>query len=210
MATQVQLTCIGWQVFSLKIDLHCHIVLEHHFRISGIPISKLKKLSQGVASVIKVGGVCVWERECWATPKTALFFSRSPSTGRCVWGRKDVISCVLPRLLRITLDSLAVLSDRPTPMLELAASCKGAWQSKKRTTFHSVQFSRSAMSDSLRPHGLQHARPPHPSPTPGVYPNSCPLSRWYHPTISSSVVPFSSCLQSFLASGSFQMCQLFP
>ena len=73
----------------------------------------------------------------------------------------------------------------------------------------SVQFSRSVMSNSLRPHGLQHARPPCPSPAPGVYPNSCPLSRWCHPTISSSVVPFSSCPLSFPASGSFQMSQLF-
>ena len=58
------------------------------------------------------------------------------------------------------------------------------------------------MSDSLQPHGLQHARPPGPSPTPGAYPNSCPMSRWCHPTISSSVIPFSSCPQSFPASGS--------
>ena len=65
------------------------------------------------------------------------------------------------------------------------------------------------MSDSLPPHELQHARPPCPSPTPVVYPNSCPLSWWCHPTISSSVVPFSSCLQSFPASGFFQMSQLF-
>ena len=65
-------------------------------------------------------------------------------------------------------------------------------------------FSRSVMSDSLRPHELQHTRPPCPSPTPRVYPDSCPLSRWCHPTISSSVVPLSSCLQSFPASGSFQ------
>ena len=71
------------------------------------------------------------------------------------------------------------------------------------------QFSRSIISDSLRPHGLQHARPPCPSPTPGIYSNSCPLSQWCHPAISSSVVPFSSCLQSFPASGSFQMSQLF-
>ena len=65
------------------------------------------------------------------------------------------------------------------------------------------------MSDSLWPHGLQHARPPCPSPTPRVYPNSCPLSRWCHPTISSSVFPFSSRSQSFPASESFQMSQLF-
>ena len=73
----------------------------------------------------------------------------------------------------------------------------------------SVQFSHSVLSDSLRPHEPQHARPPCPSPTPGVYPNSCPLSRWCYPTICSSVVPFFSCPQSFPASGSFQMSQLF-
>ena len=73
----------------------------------------------------------------------------------------------------------------------------------------SVQFSRSVVFDSLRPHEPQHARPPCPSPTPGVHPNPRPLSQWCHPTISSSVVPFSSCLQSFPASGSFRMSQLF-
>ena len=73
------------------------------------------------------------------------------------------------------------------------------------------QFSsvHSVVSNSLRPHGLQHARPPCPSPTPRVYPNSRPLSQWCHPTISSSVIPFSSCLQSFPESGSFPMSQLF-
>ena len=76
-------------------------------------------------------------------------------------------------------------------------------------TFSSVQVSRSVVSDSLQPHEPQHAMPPCPSPTPGVYPNPCPPSWWCHPTISSSVVPFSSCLQSFPASGSFQMSQLF-
>ena len=75
--------------------------------------------------------------------------------------------------------------------------------------YYSVQFSHSVVSDSFRPHELQHARPPCPSLTPGVHPNSCPLSRWCHPTISSSVVPFSSCPESFPASGSFPMSQLF-
>ena len=75
--------------------------------------------------------------------------------------------------------------------------------------FSSVQFSCSVVSDSLWPHELQHARPPCPSPTPGVHPNSCPSSRWCPPAILSSVVPFSSCQQSFPASGSFQMSQLF-
>ena len=72
-----------------------------------------------------------------------------------------------------------------------------------------VLFSRSAMSDSLRPHGLQHTRLPCPSPFPRAYSNSCPSSWWCHPTVSSSVVPFSSCLQYFLASGSFLMSRLF-
>ena len=73
----------------------------------------------------------------------------------------------------------------------------------------SVQFSHSVMSDSLWPHELHHARPPCPSPTPRVHSNPCPLSSWCHPTISSSVVPFSSCPQSFPAPGPFQMSQLF-
>ena len=73
----------------------------------------------------------------------------------------------------------------------------------------SVQFSCSVASDSLQPRGLEHARPPCPSPTPGVNSNLCPLSRWCHPTISSSAVPFSSHLQSFPASRSFQMSQFF-
>ena len=72
-----------------------------------------------------------------------------------------------------------------------------------------VQFSHSVMSNSLRPHELQHARPPCSSPTPRVHPNSCPLSRWCHPAISSSVITFSSCPQFLPASGSFPMSQLF-
>ena len=80
------------------------------------------------------------------------------------------------------------------------------------TNYYSVQsaqFSHSVMSNSLRPHGVQHTRLTCPSPTPGAYSNSCPSSQWCHPTISSSIVPFSSRLQSFPASGSFQMSQLF-
>ena len=73
------------------------------------------------------------------------------------------------------------------------------------TKFRSV----AVVSNSLQPHGLQYGRPPCPSPTPGVYPNLCPLSWWCHPTISSSIIPFSSHLQSFPASGSFQMSPFF-
>ena len=75
--------------------------------------------------------------------------------------------------------------------------------------FSLVQFSHSVVYNSLQAHGPKHARPPCPSSTPRVYPNSCPLSQGCHPTSSSSVIPFSSCLQSFQASGSFQMTQLF-
>ena len=93
---------------------------------------------------------------------------------------------------------------------ELAKLFCSSWQKcliVDSLQLNSVQFSHSVMSNSLRPHGLQHTRPSCPSPTPGVYSNSCPLSRWCHPTISSSDAPFSSCLQSFPASGSFQMSQ---
>ena len=81
--------------------------------------------------------------------------------------------------------------------------------SNSKSNCTSVQFSHTVVSDSLQPHGPQHARPPYPSPTPRVYPNSCSSSQWCHPTISPSVVPFSSYPQSFPASGSFQMSQLF-
>ena len=76
--------------------------------------------------------------------------------------------------------------------------------------FNSVQFSHSVVSDSLWPHESQHTRPPCPSPNPEVHSNSCPLSWWCHPAISSSVIPFSSCPQSLPASESFPMSQLFP
>ena len=101
--------------------------------------------------------------------------------------------------------------------ITLTGMCIGLWVSNiliyclrvMLLRFSSVQFSCLFMSDFLQPHGLQHTRLPYPSPNPGVYPNSCPLSWWCHLTISSSVVPFSSCLQSFPTSESFQMSQLF-
>ena len=97
--------------------------------------------------------------------------------------------------------------------LSLTVAYKVRWHSWLSSYFGLMisgqLFSRSVVSDSLRPHGLQHTRPPCPSPTPGVCSNSCPLSRWCHPTILSSVVSFSSCLQFFTTSGSFQMSQFF-
>ena len=88
-------------------------------------------------------------------------------------------------------------------------SVPGTLKSRRYFLVWSVQFSHSVMSDSLQPHGPQHARPPCPSPISRVYPSSCSLSGWCHPTISSSVIPFSSCPQSLPASGSFPMSQLF-
>ena len=88
----------------------------------------------------------------------------------------------------------------------------GGWRGERRLGrlgISSVQFSRSVMSNCLRPHGLQHTRLPCTLPTAGAYSDSCLLSWWCHPTISSSVIPFSSCLQSFSASGAFPMSQLF-
>ena len=94
-------------------------------------------------------------------------------------------------------------------LINRSAEFKYLSLSQSQGEFSSVQFSRSVMSDSLQPHEPQHTRPPCPSPTPGVHPNPCPLSQWCHPTISFSVVPFSSCPQAFPASESFQMSQLF-
>ena len=86
-----------------------------------------------------------------------------------------------------------------------------SWRSNNQwfSVCHSVQFSRLVVSDSLRPHESQHARPPCPSPTPRIHSNSCPSSWWCHPAISSSVIPFSSCPQSLPSSGSFPVSQLF-
>ena len=93
--------------------------------------------------------------------------------------------------------------QRPKPPISIP------YLTLNRNGYSSVQFSLSVVSDSLWPCEPQHARPPCPSPTLRVHPKPCPLSRWCHPTISSSVIPFSSCPQSFPASGSFPMIQLF-
>ena len=111
----------------------------------------------------------------------AISFSRGSSQPR----DQTCVSCIAGRFFT------AELPGKPLEMFSL------------------VQFSRSVVSNSLWPHELQHARPPCPSPTPRVYPNSCSSSQWCHPTISSSVVPFSSCPQPLPASGSFPMSQFF-
>ena len=117
-------------------------------------------------------------------------------------------SYLFPSYWIFSLFITATLNNLVRVFLCLCAVFLGQWFSKRSRTstsgspgnlFSSVQFSRSVVSDSLRPYGSQHTSPPCPSPTPGIYPNSCPLSWWCHPTISSSVIPFSSCSQSFPA-----------
>ena len=106
--------------------------------------------------------------------------------------------------------SPACLDQNARPEVEASrGGTRPLWGTAFFPRLPSVQFSRSVVSDFFRPHGLKHTRPSCSSPTPGAYSNSCPLRRWYHPTISSSVIPFSSRLQSFLAPGSFLMSQLF-
>ena len=106
------------------------------------------------------------------------------------------------RAMNISLEFLGALNEIIN--IEYLALCLALTNSSVN-----IQFSHSVMSDSLRSHGLQHTRPPCPSPTPGAYSNSGPFSRWCHPTIPSSVVPFSSHLQSFPASGFFPVSQFF-
>ena len=132
-----------------------------------------------------------WDECVWAQPGD----SGEEAVGGEVLTAQSVLLAVPPALSA---------AGGPPPHL----ACQGP-QAVVQVQFSSVQFSRTVMSDSLQPHRLQHAKPPCPSPTPGVYSNSCPLSRWCRPTISSSVIPFSSRLQSFPVSGSFQMSRLF-
>ena len=98
---------------------------------------------------------------------------------------------------------------RPTTHINVENVILSERSQSQKTQFSSVHFSCSVVSESSWPHELQHARPPCPLPTPGVYSNSCPSSQWCHPAISSSVVPFSSHPRSLPASGSFPMSQLF-
>ena len=116
-------------------------------------------------------------------------------------------------LQKITLkfyNSLSISSELSSQPSWFWSSSSMTWACKGPVDyFSSFRFSRSVVSDSLRPHESQHARPPCPSPTPGVHSDSWPSSQWCHPVISSSVIPFSSCPQSLPASESFPMSQLF-
>ena len=130
--------------------------------------------------------------------------SESPLCG------KHVISPFLNNHLRVQVPIFPWKKMMIREANKFPRGCKAKeWHREFEFRISSVQFSRSVLSNSLQSHESQYARPPCPSPpTPRVYSNPCPLSRWCHPTISSSVIPFSSCPQSFLASGSFPMSQL--
>ena len=109
-----------------------------------------------------------------------------------------------------TVTDLICLNSKITVDGDCIQEIKGLLLFGRKAMTNLIQFSCSVVFNSLWPHGMQHSWLPCPSPTPGAYSNSCPSNRWCHPTISSSVIPFSSCLQSFPASGSFPMSQFFP
>ena len=122
-------------------------------------------------------------------------------------------ACIEPRSSVLQVDSSLSESPGKSPhkilQPQIIRNNISNWFFNVKNKKQSVQFSCSVVSDSLWPHELQHARPPCPSPTPGAHPNPCPLSPWYHPAISSSIIAFSSWPQSFPESGSFPMIQLF-
>ena len=170
------------------------------------------------------GEVQVWK--CWQSWGREGLIHQGPRPVHGSWSRRLCLCFLLgERVAGNEWESTAELERfwsvcpmcQRVSVLAWNAKCGGfQWRGglllfKLRLSFDGilVQFSCSVMSNFLRPRELQHTRPPCPSLTPGVHPNSCPLSRWCHPTISSSVIPFSSCPQSFPASGSFQMSQLF-
>ena len=126
----------------------------------------------------------------------------------CGWYSLKIAGESMNKLLELIRESIKLDRYKSNILKSTLLLCNNNLLKRNRK-ISSVQFSHSVVSDSLLPHEPQHTRPPCPSQTPGLYPNSCPLSRWCHLTLSSSVIPFLSCLQSFPTSGSFPMSQLF-
>ena len=167
-------------------------------------------------------GFCPWQQTCgvsansnlfphthWASSSQFTSETKSSEVTHIPHGEGSILevgphfkclSQALGSLTPVTIWLLIQIFFDWTPMLSKLSEL----HTEMGTLYLSVQFSHSVVSDSLRPHEPQHARPPCPSPTPGVIPNPCPLSWWCHPTISSSVVPFSSCPQSFQHQGLFK------
>ena len=142
---------------------------------------------------------------CHLSPSTVIRLQRAE------WSRLRPKNCTAEHSLNQQLAPRVVILKMLTVLIYLWRGflCSIIVTTEITSRKQEVQFSRSVVSDSLWPHESQHTRPACPSPTPGVHSNSCPLSLWCHPAISSSVVPFSSCPQSLPASGSFPMSQLF-
>ena len=180
--------------------------------IRGQWVSQVSLVKNPTANTGDVDSISRWRRSPGGGLEEGMRTHSSIFAWRIPWreepGRLQSIGLQRVRLKQVNMH--ACIWQNPQKEENLGKEKKCGWNrevSKKQSA--TVQFSRSVVSASLRPHGLQHARYPFPLPTAGVYSNSCPLSRWCHPTISSSVIPFSSWLQSSPASRSFLMSQFF-
>ena len=167
------------QHFTFRVALFALLIFHQQWFL-GLITKERAQWKEGTLSLSLVEKTTGWN-----------YLSRHPGSGEGVWNSSHHH--------HPPISSFSLFISEPFSILETVLS----W------SLHSVQFSCSVLYNSWQPHELQHARTPCPSPTPRVYSNSCPSSQWCRSTISSSMVPFSSCLQSFPASGSFQMSQFF-
>ena len=182
--------------------------------IRGQWVSQMSLVKNPTANKGDVDSVSRWRRSPGGGLEEGMRTHSSIFAWRIPWaeepGRLQSIGLQRVRLKQVNMH--ACIWQNPQKEENLGKERKNVGETGKfprNSQRATVQFNRSVVSDSLRPHGLQHARYPFPLPTPGVYSNSCPLSRWCHPTISSSVISFSSWLQSSPASRSFLMSQFF-
>ena len=210
-------SCLQWSIFIGKISFHIGIPFARWLSLNcssllGTPLSSLE--------YTKVSDKKAYEIEDKILPQEAYMriILKEPSD-KCktvaAGGMSWLRACIEPGVARSAVGSqgepLSGDLQRAEPR-SLASHTRMAvvlWTWLCNGMSSVSQFSHLVVSDSLRPHEYQHARPPCPSPTPGVYSDSCPSSQWFHPAISSSVTPFSSCPQSLQASGSFPVNQLF-
>ena len=189
--------------------------LEHYVYWELLDVTAAFRNGRGTRDQIAICWITEKTRNARKTSTSASLITRKPLTVWITTNRKILKEMEIPDHLMCLLRNLCAGQETSECYTEQLIDSKLGKKCVKAVYYHptylsySFQFSCSVLSDSLRPHGLQHARPPCPSPTPRIYSNSCPLSQWCHPTISSSVVPFSSCLQTFPTSGSFSMSQFF-
>ena len=145
----------------------------------------------------------------WTSAKSSETSGKWVSFSGCVCGFQGQLCRIVLSVSEMSLKSCKYIKSHTNNLTFSYYIGQGSPEKQNIRASIWFLFSRSVVSDSLQPHGLQHARPPYPSATPGVYSDSCPLSQWCHPAISSSVILFSSHLQSFPASGSFPVSQFF-